>query len=118
MDCFVRGFEDIYREIIITDGDGTVLDADLFLTIEVIVKHKKHIKRIGTYTLAGSEVVVESGDDGIISLIIPKEDTEDKPVGVYVYQIKTTETDADYPDSVRTRTLEPTDCFYLKGAIT
>ena len=113
MDVFARN-SDIPRTITLTDGTDD-LDTDGFLTIEVKVRHKKWNTLMGTYTLAGGTVTKESPTtDGQISIYIPPADNEDKPVGVYVYQVTTTETDADYTGSVRTRRLVPEDCFYLK----
>ena len=117
MDSFARGAS-IPRTITLTDGTNA-LDTANFLTIEVKVRHRKWDTLLGTYTLADGEVTRESPTSGgQITFIIPADTTTDLPVGVYSYQVTTTETDADYEDSTRTRRLVPADGFYLKKALT
>jgi len=113
MDAFTRGTS-IPRTITLTDGTDN-LDTSDFLTIEVKVRHKKWNTLMGAYTLAASEVTKEDPTTGgQVSIYIPASYSISLPVGVYVYQVTTTETDSNYEDSTRTRRLVPTDCFYLK----
>ena len=101
MDSFIIGEEDIYREYQITEN-GTPLDADLFNEIVVTYKRRTGVL-LAEYTLTGADVVVEDGDQGIISVIIPKETTADETEEIYRVQIVTTETDSDYPSNTRDR---------------
>ena len=116
MDSFAQG-SSIPRTVTLTDGTNN-LDTSNFLTIEVKVKHRKWRTSLGTYTLAAGEVTKESPTSGgQITFIIPAATSEDGAVGVYEYDVTTTETDADYENSTRTRKLVPAECFYLKRAL-
>jgi len=116
MDTFTRGAS-IPRTITLTDGTDN-LDTSDFLTIEVKVKHKYYGVDLGTYTLADSEITKETPTTGgQITFIIPATSSTNKSVGVYSYQVTTTETDTDYENNVRTRRLVPDDCFMLKGQL-
>ena len=113
MDVFADT-NDVPRTITLNDEDDTALDTGNFLTIEVKLRHRYQGTLIGTYTLADSEVTQETPTTGgQVTVIVPTEDIENKPVGVLDFHVKTTETNANYPDSVRTRTMVPKECFKL-----
>lgn len=114
MNNFDRG-ESIPITVVCNDEDGTALDCDNFVTIVVKVTHKHLKTELDRLSLADSEVTAD-GVNGI-TFIIPQSVTATGALGVYEYQIKTTESDSDYENSTRNRTFRG-DCFYLKKALT
>ena len=116
MDNFDRG-ESIPRTVTLTDGTNN-LDTANFTDIIVKVTHKHLKTELGRYSLNDSSVTKESPTSGgQITFIVEDSTTPSAALGVYQYQVKTRETDADYESSIRTRTFVG-DCFYLKKAIT
>ena len=117
MNSYERG-ESIPVTATLQDDDGGTFDTANFLTIAVKVKHKRNGVSLGSYSLAEETVTKESPESGgQITFICEDSETATPPTGVYEYQITTTETDADYEDSTRTRRFRG-DCFYLKKALT
>ena len=110
--------ESIPVTVTLTSDGTTALDTSNFVTITVKVTHKHLGSSMGRYSLVDSSVTKESPTtDGQITFICEDSETANAPLGVYKYQVKTTETDADYESSIRTRTFVG-DCFYLKKALT
>lgn len=108
MDIFEKG-EDIPRTVTLYESQATYeaggdpLDTSIFSTIEVVVFGRVH-DVIGTYTLAGGTVTrLSPTSDGQIFFIIPSETTDDSKAMKYYYRIKTTESNVDYPNNIRTR---------------
>ena len=114
MNAFDRG-EDIPITVVCTDEDGAALDCDDFVTIVTKIQHKHLGSLLDRLSLADSEVTA-NGTSGI-TFIVPGSVTVSSPLGVYEYQLKTTETDTDYASNTRTRTFRG-DCFYFKQART
>lgn len=111
LDSFDRG-EDIYRSATLMI-DNVAADTSDFTTIAVEVRHKFSKVVIGSYTLAGGTVQTPAPTSaGIITFIVARSDNESAQTGIYEYEITTTETDADYEDSIRYRKFIG-DCFKL-----
>lgn len=107
MDVYIQG-KSIDRRIFANDGNGdtvgSALDTSSFLTAEVEVVHKQSGFHAGTYSLANGKLVRESPTaDGYLFFDIPPSVTLTMIPGVYELQFTTTETDANYDSSVRTR---------------
>lgn len=116
MNAYDRG-ESIPVTVTLTDGTNDI-DNTTFTTIVVKVMHKYLGTLLERYSLAGSTVTRGTpSTDGEITFIVPATTTVDAALGVYEYQVKTTETDTDYESNVRTRVFRG-DAFYLKRART
>ena len=101
MDIFEKG-ESVPRTIECV-ADGTALDTANFLTIEVKVFNTL-LRTIGTYTLAAGGVTrPDPTTDGDIFFVVSEVTTAAARALKYYYQLKTTETDATYPNNIRTR---------------
>lgn len=112
MNSFEQG-EDIYREILLTIG-GVAADTANFLTITCKVVHELPNVQIGSYSFAAGTIKKNlPTNEGKISFIISKTENNIANPGIYQHEIETTETDADYEDSVRYRKLIG-NCFRLK----
>ena len=114
---FDRG-ESIPVTVNCDDEDGANLDVGNFVTIVVKVIHKHLQTELDRFSLADSTVTLGSPTSGgNVTFIIPQSVTATAAIGMYEYQVKTTETDASYENSTRNRTFRG-DCFYLKKALT
>lgn len=103
LDTFNKGGS-VPRTVTLVDDDGTAIDTSVFLTIEAKVFNKLH-RGISTYTLAGGTVAkVSPTTDGQIFFVVPETESAQIRALKYFIQIKTTETDADYPNNIHTRT--------------
>ena len=91
-------------DITMTLLDGTsVLDTGIFVTIEVEILDYM-LRPLGTYTLADAEISrLIPTTDGEIFFVVPEAVSATGRIGKYFFKLTTTEADADYPDSVRTR---------------
>jgi len=114
MDNFEKG-ESISRVVTLT-ADGVPLDTDDFLTIEVKVSNF-FLRLVATYSLADGTVdKIAPTTDGQIRFIIPETTSSAIRAIRYFYQVKTTETDTDYPGNIRTR-MYLGWCFDLKNCL-
>lgn len=115
LDIFDRG-EDIPRTAtLVNSDDSSIFDTSTFDTIEVSICHKFSRIEIGNYTLAGGTITLEiPTTSGEITWIIADTETDDAQTGIYIYEVTTTETDADYVGGVRTRKFIG-DCFILQA---
>lgn len=95
IDTYYRG-ESIPFTLTITDKDSNVIDLDTLHDIEVTPYHQSSLKEIGPFTLSGGTVTKTDAPNGICDIIINGTDTDDILTGLYIIQVKTTETDADY----------------------
>lgn len=112
LDTFEQG-EDIVRTVTLTDDDGTPFDTDTFTTIEIDVYQKHSLIKIGEYSLAAGTVEqVAPNVDGVIRFRVQESESEDAQIGVYTYEIITTEVDADFDGATRKRKFKG-DCFIL-----
>ena len=113
MDIYEQG-ESIDREILLADGT-TPFDSNDFLTISVQVKRKYSLDDAGTYSIANGKLSRES-ETGVVFFDIPPSVSATLPVGIYLYEVTTTETDSDFDGGIRTRVYQG-DCFKLIAKI-
>ena len=112
MDSFNKN-EDIYRSATLQIS-SVAADTANFTAIEVDVYHSRTLAKIGEYTLAAGTVTKASPTSGGgITFIVAASETADAETGVYYWEARTTETDADYEDSTRLRKFAG-ECFKLE----
>ena len=114
MDEFEQG-ESIGLTILLSENAaGTIpIDTSTLLTIGVLVRHKYRNTDAGTYSLVNGKLVKLSPTaDGEVFCDIPPSVSTTLNIGIYEYQITTTETNTDYDGNVRTRMFIDT-CFKL-----
>lgn len=117
MNDFDRG-EPVTITVNCDDEDGDNLDVSGFNTIIIKVIHKHLGTLLDKLTLGDGEIVIsDTPTDGNVTFIVPGSVTASAALGVYKYQIRTSETDTDYNDNVRHRVFS-SDAFYLKKAVT
>lgn len=115
LDTFNKGGS-VPRLVTLTDEDDNLLDVSNFLTIEAKVFNKLH-RGLSTYTLAaGTVITVYPYTNGQIFFVVPETESAQIRAMKYYIQITTTETNVDYPNSIRTRT-ETIWGFDLKVAL-
>ena len=103
LDLFDKGAS-VPRTITLIDSDEDALDTSIFTTIEVKVFNTLH-RGISTYTLAAGTVTkVLPTTTGQIFFVVPETESSNIRALKYYCQIKTTETDVDYPNNIHTRT--------------
>lgn len=103
MDKYIQG-QSIDRRILLNDN-GIAIDTGIFLTIEVLVRRVCGNYDGGTYTKAAGTLTQESPTtDGYVFYDIPPATSLTMKPGVWLQQLTTTETDANYDGGVRTRT--------------
>ena len=111
IDTFEQG-EDIFRSVTLTI-EGVATDTANFTTIGVKVFHKFSKVEIGSYTAgAGTVDTPIPTTDGVITFIISRSENDDVAIGIYSYEVETTEVDADFEGGTRTRKFIG-DCFNL-----
>lgn len=120
LDTFEQG-ESIGRTILLTeviDGTTTVIDTSTLLTISILVKYRFYrsdysVDDAGDYTFAAGTVIkLSPTTGGYIFFDIPPSISATLSIGIYEYQITTTENDATYDGGVRTRVFKGY-CFKL-----
>jgi len=103
LDTFNKGGS-VPRTITLVDDDDDALNTAIFLTIEVKVFNPLH-RGISTYTMAAGTVTkIIPTTSGQIFFVVPETETANIRALKYYTQIKTTEPDVDYPNSIHTRT--------------
>lgn len=101
-DTYIQG-QSIPLTINLNDGTNPI-DTDTFDTIEIKVANVHNKDDAGTYSVAsGNLAQVSPESEGNVFCDIPPTVTETLSPGYYYVQGKTTETDADYDSSERTR---------------
>jgi len=102
MDTFNKGGS-VPRTITLTDGTNP-LDTSGFLTIEVKVFNTLH-RGISNYSLAAGTITqVLPVTSGQVFFVLPETESANIRALKYYCQIKTTESDTDYPNNIHTRT--------------
>jgi len=111
MDEFNKGAS-VDRTVELKAGT-TILDTSAFDTIEVIV-FDLLMRIAATYTLAAGTVTkVAPTTSGQIFFVVPETTSDNIRAMKYFYRIKTTETNLDFPNGIRTRSFTGW-CFKLK----
>lgn len=107
MNQYVRGQEDIPLTITMSESGADKTE------VTIVVKHKKLGTTIGTYTLTGGTVTVVTT---AASFIVGRSETDSQPTGVYVAQVTTKETNANYESNIKQESFQ-VDLFYLKSEL-
>ena len=95
LDEYYQG-ESIPITLTLTDRDGNAIDLDSLDDITVTVFHKRSLIIMGTFTLSGGTVTKTTPASGILDVKLDGTDTDGESTGIYVAQVDTEETDADY----------------------
>lgn len=90
-------------DITLQDDDGTPLNINTLDDIWVTIYHHTSKIVMETYRDSLGEITTIDAANGEIRVILNDDDTEDKQVGIYSADIKTSETDAAYKDNTRYR---------------
>jgi len=113
MDDYYQG-ESIPLTLTVVDDDGNAIDLDTLDDIEVKVFNKSTREVMNTFTLSGGTVTKTNAPNGVCD-VVNDGSTTDIRTGVYVAQVKTEETDADY--SPKRYRYGQVDAFILKQSI-
>lgn len=110
MPTFYRGADLIYQIRALYNDTGAIIDVS---TLTSIVAAFSMGGKTITYTLADSEIVIDSN---YINIYIQRADFESQNQGSWNLKITTQEADADFADNVRVRVGEIINAFRLDEA--
>lgn len=99
--------EDILLQATMVDDDGDVIDITGYtFTCTILAAYGDASPAAGPYTV-GSGITIIDAEAGRVDVLIPDEDTEGLAAGMYVYDIKRSNADAEAVMSYGTFELLP-----------
>ena len=113
MDDYYQG-DSIPITLNVVDENSSAVDLDTLDDIEVKIFNKSTRELMNTFTLSGGTITKTNAAGGICDMYNDGADTNIR-TGVYVVQVKTTETDANY--SPKRYRYGQVDAFILNKSI-